>query len=70
MVNEVNVLVNKETSSNPQLKIEDMQKIAHRSIDVAAWRKKFTGDDKENGDAFDESFDSLISVAFKEALVR
>ena len=47
-----------------------MVKIARQKIDVAAWRKKFTGDNKENGDYFEESFDSLIKVAFKEALVR
>lgn len=70
LVTEVNNLIKKETTNNPTLKIEEMAKIARQKIDVPAWRKKFAGENKENGDYFEESFDSLIKSAFKEALIR
>lgn len=70
LVTEVNALIKQETTHNPTLKIEEMAKIARQKIDVPAWRKKFAGDNQENGDYFEETFDGLVKSAFKEALIR
>ncbi|MBX7170840.1 MAG: MBL fold metallo-hydrolase [Pyrinomonadaceae bacterium] len=70
LVTEVNSFIKKETTGNPNLKIEDAAKIARQKIDVPAWRKKFAGDNQENGDYFEETFDGLIKSAFKQAVIR
>ena len=45
----------------PQVR-EDLMK----SIDVADWRRKFAGEEKENQDAFDSTFAGLITAAHAE----
>jgi glyoxylase-like metal-dependent hydrolase (beta-lactamase superfamily II) len=37
-----------------------------KNIDVAAWRKKFAGDDKDEQDAFDTTFAAMITAAHAE----
>lgn len=70
LLGEVNWLIRELVEKKPGIKLEEVRQISRQRIDAAAWKKKFAGDNKENGDYFDESFDSLISVAYKEALVR
>jgi uncharacterized iron-regulated protein len=70
LVDQVVSVIRKEVGSNPRQTLEELQQIVPRAVDQTAWRQKFAGDDKENRDNFDESFESLIKVAFKEAMVR
>lgn len=37
-----------------------------KKLDVAAWRKRFAGDDKTEMDAFDTTFAAMITAAFNE----
>ncbi len=49
---------------------EEVMELVRKNVDLKTWKQKFVGDDKENGDAFDQSFESLIDVAYKEAKLR
>ena len=37
-----------------------------KKLDVAAWRRKFAGEDKTEQDAFDTSFAAMVTAAFNE----
>jgi cyclase len=70
LTDEVVSVVRREVGNMPRRTLEEVQQAVAKSVDAAAWRQKFAGDDKDNRDNFDQSFDSLIKVAYKEALVR
>ncbi|MFL6230219.1 MAG: MBL fold metallo-hydrolase [Pyrinomonadaceae bacterium] len=70
LTEQVVAVVRREVGNMPRRTLEEVQQAVAKSVDVAAWRLKFAGDDKDNRDNFDESFDSLIKTAYKEALVR
>lgn len=63
-------LVRKETYrlGNGARNLEAVREAVLKSIDVAAWRKKFGGDDKDNGDFFEGfSLAGVITAAYREA---
>jgi gamma-glutamyl:cysteine ligase YbdK (ATP-grasp superfamily) len=37
-----------------------------KNLDVASWRRKFAGDDKDEQDAFDTTFAAMITAAHTE----
>lgn len=39
-------------------------------VDLSAFRQRFAGDDKEQGEAFDDAANNLIKVVFEEASLR
>ena len=48
--------------------LEAVREAVMKAVDVAAWRQKFAGDDKENRDFFDSfSMPGLVTAAFREA---
>jgi glyoxylase-like metal-dependent hydrolase (beta-lactamase superfamily II) len=52
---------------NSPLNLEAVQKAVLEAIDVAAWRQKFAGDDKDNRDFFDSfSLPGVIRAAYRE----
>ena len=47
--------------------VEDMQKAVEKDIDVATWRKKFAGDDKDDADFFNDfSFSGVIRATYQQ----
>jgi cyclase len=70
LTEQVVAVVKREVGNMPRRTLEEVQQAVAKSVDAAAWRQKFAGDDKDNRDNFDQSFDSLIKTAYKEALVR
>jgi hypothetical protein len=70
LTEQVVAVVRREVGNMPRRTLEEVQQAVAKSVDAAAWRQKFAGDDKDNRDNFEQSFDSLIKVAYKEALVR
>jgi len=45
----------------------DMQKAVEKDIDVAAWRKKFAGDDKDDADFFNDfSFSGVVTATYQQ----
>ena len=39
-------------------------------VDLSAFRQRFAGDDKEQGEAFDEAANDLIKVVYEESTLR
>ncbi|MBV9957231.1 MAG: MBL fold metallo-hydrolase [Acidobacteria bacterium] len=70
LVDEVVAVVLKEVNTTPGRKLEEVQQAVPKAVDLAAWRQKFAGNDQENRDNFDASVESLIKVAYKQAMVR
>lgn len=53
---------------NGSRNLEDVREAVHKAIDMAQWRQKFAGDDKDNRDFFDTfSLPGLITAAYREA---
>lgn len=50
--------------------LEAVRAAVQKSIDVNSWRRKFAGDDKDNGDFFDSAFAGLITSAYAEVWGR
>jgi cyclase len=56
--------------SGPQ-NLEAVREAVHKSLDVAAWRQKFAGDDPHNRDFFDNfSLRGLVTAAYAEVWGR
>ncbi|MDQ3805069.1 MAG: MBL fold metallo-hydrolase [Acidobacteriota bacterium] len=56
---------------NSSRRLEDVQKAVPQAVDVAAWRRRFAGDDPDNRDFFDTfSLPGLITAAYAEAWRR
>ena len=53
-----------EKAVNNGKKLEETQEFVSKDIDVKAWRTRFAGNDKEDGDFFDETFSSLVKSAY------
>jgi glyoxylase-like metal-dependent hydrolase (beta-lactamase superfamily II) len=54
-----------EYDSNARKSPEDMQKAVEAAIDVAAWRRKFAGDEKDDIDFFNDfSFTGVVKAAY------
>lgn len=62
-------LIQKQVSSSRDTE-EQVAQLVKKTVDLKGWKEKFAGNDKENGDAFDQTVDSLIDVAYKEAKLR
>jgi hypothetical protein len=53
---------------NSPRNLEAVREAVMKTLDVAAWRQKFAGDDKENRDFFDSfSMPGLVTAAYREA---
>ena len=66
VVAQVSVEVYKRGNSARNL--EAVREAVMKAVDVAAWRQKFAGDDKENRDFFDSfSMPGLVTAAYREA---
>ncbi len=53
---------------NSSRNLEAVREAVMKAVDVAAWRQKFAGDDKENRDFFDSfSMPGLVTAAYREA---
>ncbi len=66
VVAQVSVEVYKRGNSPRNL--EAVREAVMKAVDVAAWRQKFAGDDKENRDFFDSfSMPGLVTAAYREA---
>jgi glyoxylase-like metal-dependent hydrolase (beta-lactamase superfamily II) len=50
--------------------LEEVQQAAPQALDAAAWRRKFAGDNMEDGDFFDQSFAALIKASYNQAKLR
>ncbi len=49
--------------------VEAMQKAVEKDIDLAGWRQKFAGEDKDNRDFFDDfSFSGVVKAAYYELI--
>lgn len=66
VVAQVSVEVYKRGNSPRNL--EAVREAVMKAVDVAGWRQKFAGDDKENRDFFDSfSMPGLVTAAYREA---
>ena len=53
---------------NSPRNLEAVREAVMKAVDVAAWRRKFAGDDKENREFFDGfSMPGLVTAAYREA---
>lgn len=68
LLNAVNQNVEQEINSGRSL--EEVQQQAPGALDLAAWRRKFAGENTEDADFFDESFAALITAAYHQAKLR
>jgi glyoxylase-like metal-dependent hydrolase (beta-lactamase superfamily II) len=68
LLNAVNREVEREVNSGHTL--EEVQAEAPKALDAAAWRRKFAGDNTEDGDFFDESLAGLIKGSFNQIRLR
>jgi hypothetical protein len=59
-----------EKELNAGLTRDQVLEAAPKNLPVAAWRRQFAGDDKENGDEFDVSFAGLVKTAANQISVR
>ena len=59
-----------EKELNAGLTKEQVMEAAPKNLDGAKYRKLFTGDDKENGDEFDQTFAGLVKTAVNQISVR
>lgn len=51
--------------------LEAVREAVHKAVDMAAWRQKFAGDDKDNRDFFDSfSLPGLVTAAYAESWGR
>jgi cyclase len=56
---------------NSPRNLDDVQKAVEKDLDVAAWRKRFGGDEATNRDTFDGfSFPGVVKAAFADAWRR
>ncbi|HEU4412245.1 MAG TPA: MBL fold metallo-hydrolase [Polyangiaceae bacterium] len=56
---------------NGPRKLEEVRKAVEQRVDVAAWRQRFAGDDREARDFFDGfSFSGLVTAAYAELWPR
>jgi len=51
---------------NGQRNLEPVRQAVQKNFDVAPWRQKFAGDDKDNQDFFDTTYAGLITAAHAE----
>jgi hypothetical protein len=68
LVESVNAEV--ERQLNAGTRKAEIADAATRKLDAAAWRKRFAGEDKDNGDAFDGSFAGLVKHSAEQIGVR
>jgi glyoxylase-like metal-dependent hydrolase (beta-lactamase superfamily II) len=59
-----------EKEMNAGLTKDQILEAAPTKLDVAGYRQKFAGADKENGDEFDVSFAGLVKTAYNQLSVR
>ena len=53
-----------EKAVNNGKKLEETQEFVSKDIDLKTWRTRFAGNDREDGDFFDETFSSLVKTAY------
>jgi glyoxylase-like metal-dependent hydrolase (beta-lactamase superfamily II) len=68
LLNAVNREVEQEVNSGRTL--EEVQQAVPQELDAAAWRRKFAGDNAEDGDFFDQSFAALIKATYNQVRMR
>jgi cyclase len=49
---------------------EEARQLLPKRMDVTAWRQRFVGNDREDMDFFDESFDGLVKASFNQIQAR
>ncbi len=59
-----------EKAINEGKKLPEVMEAVPKRIDVASFKRKFAGEDKENRDAFDETFSGLIKSSFNQLSLR
>jgi glyoxylase-like metal-dependent hydrolase (beta-lactamase superfamily II) len=59
-----------EAEVNRGMTLEEVQQAAPTALNLAAWRRKFAGTNKEDGDFFDESVASLIKTSYNQIRMR
>jgi len=68
LVAAVNAEVEKEL--NACIPKEQIPETAPKNLPVASWRGQFAGDDKDNGDWFDQSFAGLLKASSNQVSIR
>ena len=68
LLNAVNQEVEQEVNSGRTL--EEVQLEAPKALDAPAWRRKFAGENAEDGDFFDQTFAALIKGAYNQIRLR
>jgi cyclase len=68
LLNAVNASV--EQAINLGKTVEETQAFVSKDVNEASWRQKFTGANKEDGDAFDGTFSSLVKNSYNLVKAR
>jgi glyoxylase-like metal-dependent hydrolase (beta-lactamase superfamily II) len=68
LLNAVNQEVEREVNSGRTL--EEVQSEAPKALDAPAWRRKFAGENVEDGDFFDQTLAALIKGAYNQIRLR
>jgi cyclase len=63
-----NAAMEKEVNSGKTL--EEVQATFSKTFDVPTWRKRFAGDNVEDGEFFDGTFDGLVKASYQQIKTR
>ena len=59
-----------EKEINDGLTLEEAQAKAPEAVDQAAWRRRFAGDNEEDGSTFDSTFAALVKASYTQIKMR